>query len=154
MLPATHSHLFPKEFRSNPSMAGLLGRRANHGALAIAILLSLAALLVASTLPRVSGTSSALKAVPFIPPQHFINTNANRVVDLAVPTIVREGISVTAKNVASGSESEYYVAVDSDAADQRVAYFGAVVKGEKTQLVVEKGQYDGTKWVRPGNEVL
>ncbi|KAI9001853.1 Ribophorin I-domain-containing protein [Hyaloraphidium curvatum] len=103
------------------------------------------ALLSARNAPLVSAaSSSSVNAVPFIAPQHFVNTNVVRVVDLQNPAIVREVATVTAKNTASGPEDAYYVTIDSALADLHLASLEVIVKGEKTKLVVQKGQYDAT----------
>lgn len=128
-------------------------RRMNAAAwLSTAVLAVLAVLALgpaASRLGAVSAasSSSAVNAVPVVVPQHWENTNVNRVLDLSVSTVVRDSVTVTAKNTASAPESSYYLAVDAVAADQKLAVLDAVIKGEKTKLAVEKAQFDATRCV-------
>lgn len=126
--------------------AGKLRRRANAAAALLAAVLA-----VLAGAARAAGPTD-VRAVPFIVPQHFANTNVNRQIDLGVPTIVREVVAVTARNTASAPDGAYFVAFDSVLADLSLGTVQANVKGDKEKLVVEKAAYDATRSVGPGAE--
>jgi oligosaccharyltransferase complex subunit alpha (ribophorin I) len=87
-------------------------------------------LLILFTLFAAIFASSSVSTVPINVKQNFVNTNVNRIVDLTQPSISRETIVLTVKNVGSGVAKEYVVALDQTVADVSLAYMQLRVKNK------------------------
>ncbi|KAI8800973.1 Ribophorin I-domain-containing protein [Cladochytrium replicatum] len=84
------------------------------------------------------------------PPSNFVNVNVARTIDLTSPSITRVSISISAKNAASESVGEYYLAVPLAVAD-KLGYIGVDqvnADNKKVKLVITPDKVEASRKVQ------
>ncbi|KAI9205279.1 Ribophorin I [Polychytrium aggregatum] len=96
------------------------------------------------------GDKEDVKAVPVSIPQHLVNSNLHRFIDLSSP-IVRERTTIIIQNKGESPASEYWLSVPAALADASLSLLTAKTAPKKEapqDLLVEKSQFDAANDVQ------